>query len=284
MSAATLGLTSARPYLALFTSRFQLMLQYRSAAVAGFVTQCWWGALKIMIFAAFYGASAAGGNDVPLTLAQAITYTWVAQALLAMLPWMGDPDVAHAVRTGAVSYDRLRPLDFYGIWYWRAAGWIAARLVPRTLMMVAFAALLLPAAGFERWAWQPPETLSAGLLFVPSLLLALGLSAAIVMLINATVAGVLNARGVNALIGAPVVVLSGSLLPLGLYPEWMQRALILQPLASLLDVPLRIYFAQLTGWTAAGGLALQALWLTVAVVGGRLWLARVLRNLEMQGG
>lgn len=284
VAAAFASVASARPYVALFRSRFQLMLQYRGAAVAGFITQCWWGGLKIMIFAAFYGTAAASGNDVPLTLAQTITYTWVAQALFAMLPWAGDPDVARAVRTGAVSYDRLRPLDFYGIWYWRAAGWIAARLVPRTLLMLAFAALVLPLAGFERWAWRAPETLSAGLLFVPALTLALALSAAIVMLINVAVAGVLNARGVNALIGAPVVVFSGSLLPLGLFPEWMQQALVLQPLASLLDVPMRIYFAQLDGWTAVGGLALQAFWLGVVVLVGRALLARVLRNLEMQGG
>jgi ABC-2 type transport system permease protein len=147
------ALAAAQPYLALFTSRFQLMLQYRSAAVAGFVTQCWWGGLKIMIFAAFYASAA--GAEAPLTLAQAITYPGVSQALFAMLPWAGDPDVAHAVRTGAVSYDRLRPLDFYGIWYWRAAGWVAARLVPRTLMMFVVAAVFLPMVGLRSWAWQP---------------------------------------------------------------------------------------------------------------------------------
>ena len=31
---------SARPYLAAFRARFQLMLQYRAAALAGFATQC----------------------------------------------------------------------------------------------------------------------------------------------------------------------------------------------------------------------------------------------------
>ena len=43
----------ARPYLAPFRARFQLMLQYRAAALAGFATQCWWGGIKIMVFAAF---------------------------------------------------------------------------------------------------------------------------------------------------------------------------------------------------------------------------------------
>ena len=49
----------ARPYLAAFRARFQLMLQYRTAALMGFATQCWWGAIRIMVFAAFYGVHAA---------------------------------------------------------------------------------------------------------------------------------------------------------------------------------------------------------------------------------
>src|SRR5688572_29749347 len=116
-----IGSAALRPYVSLFVSRFQLVFQYRGAAFAGFVTQCWWGGLKVMILAAFYGASTAGAS-APITLSQAITYTWVAQGLLAMLPWLGDPDITTSVRTGTVGYDRLRPLDFYSMWFSRAAG------------------------------------------------------------------------------------------------------------------------------------------------------------------
>ena len=45
---------SLRPYAAAFRARFLLLLQYRVAALAGFATQCWWGAIRIMVFAAFY--------------------------------------------------------------------------------------------------------------------------------------------------------------------------------------------------------------------------------------
>ena len=72
-----------RPYRAAFASRFLQMLQYRTAAYAGFATQCWWGGIKVMVLAAFYAGAAA---DAPMSLAQAITYTWLAQGLLALLP------------------------------------------------------------------------------------------------------------------------------------------------------------------------------------------------------
>jgi ABC-2 type transport system permease protein len=273
----------ARPYAALFVSRFQLILQYRSAAIAGFLTQCWWGGLKVMILAAFYGASATAGS-APMTLAQAITYTWVGQAVLALLPWMGDPDVANAVRTGAVSYDRLRPLDFYSLWYVRAAGWIAARVAPRMLLMLAFSALVLPLFGLAEWGWHPPASLTATLLFAISIGLALLLSAAMVMLLNIATAVTLNHRGINALVGGPVIVLSGNLLPLSLFPDQVATALLLQPFASLLDIPVRIYFESLSGRAALVGLGIQMFWIAALVLLGRWWMSRMLRSLEVQGG
>ena len=273
-----------RPYTALFASRFQQMLQYRGAAIAGFMTQCWWGGLKVMIFAAFYSGSVAAASHAPMTLSQAITYTWVGQALLALMPWFGDPDVSAAVRTGAVSYDRLRPVDFYSLWYFRAAGWIAARVLPRAALMLAFAAIVLPLVGLGDWSWRLPASATAGVLFAISLVLALALSASMVMLLNIGIAASLNARGVNALAAGPVILLSGNLLPLGLFPDWAQIALLAQPFAGLLDIPLRIYFGMLDGPAALAGLGVQAFWIAALIALGRAWLARVLRSLEMQGG
>ena len=277
------ALAASRPYTSLFSSRFQQMLQYRGAAFAGFITQCWWGGLKVMILAAFYGASAAG-SSAPMTLTQAITYTWVTQALLSLLPWMGDPDVANAVRTGAVSYDRLRPLDFYSLWYARGAGWIAARVVPRAALMFGFSALLLPVLGFAQWSWRAPASIVATMLFAVSMILALLLSTSMVMLINILVAVSMNHRGANALIAPPVIVFSGNLLPLSLFPDWMHTALLLQPFAGVVDIPLRIYFEALSGGAALAGLGIQAFWIVTLTGLGRWWLARVLRSLEMQGG
>jgi ABC-2 type transport system permease protein len=42
-----------RPYLAVLAGRFQLTLPYRAAAAAGFLTQAWFGILRVLIFAAF---------------------------------------------------------------------------------------------------------------------------------------------------------------------------------------------------------------------------------------
>ncbi|WP_257624860.1 ABC transporter permease [Variovorax boronicumulans] len=273
-----------RPYLAAFASRFLQMLQYRTAALAGFATQCWWGGIKVMVFAAFYGGTAVAGASTSMSLAQAITYTWLAQGMLVLMPWLGDPEVAQAVRTGAVAYDRLRPVDAYTLWFARSAGWIAARLLPRVALMAAFAAVALPLAGLGEWAWQLPASVAAGAAFLLSAGLALLLSTAMVMLLNVAATAALNERGINAVATPVVIVLSGNLLPLALLPDAWQTALLVQPLAGLMDIPARLYFGQLGGWHAAGGLGLQCFWIAVLVTLGRFAMGRTMRNLQVQGG
>lgn len=275
---------AARPYLAAFSSRFLLMLQYRAAALAGFATQCWWGGIKVMIYAAFFAAAPAAAAASPMSLAQVITYTWLAQALLALTPWNADPDVALAVRTGAVAYDRLRPVDTYALWYVRGAAWMASRAVPRAALMLIAAGFILPLIGLSDWAWRPPPTLAAAAAFALSLPLALALSSAFLMIVNVVVAATLTDRGANVLFNSLIIVLSGNLLPLALYPDWARTALFLQPFAGMMDIPLRLYVGELSGASAWAGLTLQVFWTAVFVAVGRWGLTRVMTRLEVQGG
>lgn len=270
-----------RPYLAAFAARFQLTLQYRTAAVAGFVTQCWWGALRVMIFTAFFAGSA---GSQPITLAHTITYTWLGQAFLIFLPWNGDPDVGEMVRSGAVAYERLRPVDTYAWWYARAVARTTAQVAPRAAMMFMLAAVLLPLAGLGRWSLRPPESLGAVSLFVVSMALVAALSASIVMLINIMIVASLNERGPNLLVAPFSNLLSGAIVPLAFYPDWLRPLLRFQPFAGLVDIPFRIYFGDLAGLSAAEGLGLQAAWILVLVTFGRWWLGRVMGRLQVQGG
>ena len=272
----------ARPYIAAFASRFLQMLQYRTAALAGFGTQCWWGGIKVMVLAAFYGGASMAGT--PMSLTQAITYSWLSQGLLVLVPWLGDPEVAQAVRTGAVAYDRLRPVDAYALWFARSAGWIAARVLPRVALMAAFAAVALPLVGLGDWAWKPPASFAAAIAFLASSVLALLLSTSMVMLLNIAATAALNERGINALAGPVVIVFSGNLLPLMLLPNAWQTALLLQPFAGVVDIPARIYFGLMSGWQAMAGLGLQSFCIVVLVVFGRMAMQRTMRRLEVQGG
>ena len=272
--------TALRPYQAVFRARFQLLLQYRAAALAGFGTQCWWGAIKVMVFAAFLRGPVAS----PMTLRQAIDYVWLGQALLTLLPWSADAELARMVRSGDVAYERLRPLDTYTFWYARAVARRTATPLLRAIPMVVTTGLLFPLVGLGRWGLSAPASFEAAALFAASMILVIALSSAFSTLLDVLVVATLSERGVNTFVAPLSIVLSGSLIPLPLLPEWLQPAMRYQPFAGLLDFPLRIYSGNITGWGAIAALGRQAVWTVVVITIGRLLMQRVMARLQAQGG
>jgi ABC-2 type transport system permease protein len=150
--------------------------------------------------------------------------------------------------------------------------------------MALAAGVVLPLMGLGAWAWRPPSGMAAALLSVPAFALMTALAATVLMLANIVVAASLNERGVNAVLTPLVIIFSGSMLPLNFFPDALRSFLHVQPLAGLVDIPFRIYFADLRGSAALQGLALQAGWTLVLVGVGRLAMERMMRRLEMQGG
>ncbi|MBV9330291.1 MAG: ABC transporter permease [Alphaproteobacteria bacterium] len=270
---------AARPYLAVVTVRFSLLLQYRTAALAGFSTQLWWGLIKVLVLAAFYKSA----PHQPLTLSQAITYVWMGQAFLAILPWFADAEIAQMAETGNVGYERLRPIDTYAYWFARALAWKTAPALLRAVPMFLVTAIALPLAGLSGWSWRAPAGPVEGAMFAASMMLTILLSAAITTLINTTVTALRTGR-VAGLFTGLVTVLSGMVVPLALLPGWMQRFMFWQPFAGLVDIPYRIYFGNLAGADARYGLIAQALWIVVFVILGRALMARVMARIDMQGG
>jgi viologen exporter family transport system permease protein len=273
--------TVVRPYLAIFAARFSMLLQYRAAALAGIVTQFWFGAIMVMALAAFYGS----GRGAPsITLAQAVTYIWLGQAFLGLLPWNVDTEIAAMMRSGNVAYERLRPVDTYFYWFARALAWRTAGTLLRSIPLLVATSVLFPAMGLGDWSLRPPPGLKAFALFALSMVAVLLLSSAITTLLNISVIWTVSGQGINAISNSLVVILSGMVIPLPLFPDWAQAFLFAQPLAGLVDIPYRIYFANLSGPAALGGIGLQTLWTLLLIGLGRLLMTRTMSRVQVQGG
>jgi len=258
-----------------------MMLQYRAAALAGIVTQFWFGAIMVMALAAFY---ASGKGAPPISLAQGITYIWLGQAFLGLLPWNVDNDVSEMMRSGNVGYERLRPVDTYAYWFARAAAWRASGTLLRCVPLIAVTALLFPLVGLTDWSLRPPADPQALALFLVSMLCVLLLTSAISTVINISVVWMLTPLGINGITQSLSVLLSGMVIPLPLFPRWAQLMLFVQPFASLVDLPYRIYFGNLRGPAALVAIGLQLFWTATFVALGRHFMSSVMRRIQMQGG
>jgi viologen exporter family transport system permease protein len=270
------------PYRALFGARFRMLLQYRAAALGGLITQIVFGLILIMVYDAFYRSSTAAVQ--PMGFDQVVSYVWLGQALLMMLPWNVDSELRAMMRSGGVAYELGRPVDLYAWWYARAAAQRTAPVVLRAVPMVVFATLGLPLLGLGEWRLGPPASLAAGLGFAAAMIGALAVACAISVLLYIAWIWTVVAEGIVMLTSTAVSMLSGLLIPLPLFPDWARTALRWLPFAGIFDQPARIYAGHIASDELASVLARQLGWAVVLIALGRRLLARGLRRVVVQGG
>lgn len=259
---------------AIFSARLRTLLQYRSAAWAGAVTQLFWGLLRVMILEAFFRSNP--GSTQPMTQGQVVAYIWLSQAFLLLTFCQADPEVAPLIRNGSVAYEVLKPMDLHSLWWLRA---LAGRVAP--LLMRGLPILII---AFFFFHLSPPPGAAAAALFCVSIALAILLSSVLVVLVTLTLFWTISGDGISRLLPPLIFIGSGMILPLPFFPDAVQPLLNALPFRGLIDVPFRIYLGHLGGRTALLAIAQQASWVLVLALVGRALLSRGLRRLEISGG
>lgn len=262
-----------RPYVAILKCRFSALFQYRAAALAGLCTQTFWGLIKMMVFTAFYSQTS---DHQPMSLEQAITFIWIGQALIQLLPWNLDKEVEEQVKTGSVAYELVRPLDLYWLWFSRS---LAIRLVPTAMRCVP---IFLMAGLF--FGLEAPHSFASGVAFACSLCFSAFLSSSITTFVIISLMWTISGEGLQRLLPHIVVLFSGMIVPLPLFPDWMQPFLSLQPFRGIMDIPSRLYTGLIPVHEAFYYLGFQLLWCLVLIIMGRMLIKQGLKRLVIFGG
>lgn len=266
-----------RAYLGIFQMRMKVLLQYRMAALAGFGTQLFFGLVMVMIYHAFYESG--GGGDMPMTLTQTISYIWLGQGLLGLLPWNGDREIQGMIRSGDFAYELVRPLDLYGYWFTRI---VAQRLV--ATMLRALPLFLLVSLAFPKgYGLGGPSSTEGFLMFLGTLCLGVVLGGCISNVITISVLFTIG-DGMERLLPAVVTFFSGMVIPIGLFPEWSQPLFRLLPFSGLVDAPYRFYLGTYDINDLGLTLGLQGIWIFLLWVLGKKMVTVATKRTVVQGG
>lgn len=270
-----------RPYVAYFAARFRAQLQYRAAALAGVGTQVFFGLVNVMVLTAFYQFAA---PDQPLTQSQAVSYVWIMQALLLVLPFRVDREIEALIRTGNVAYELARPVHLPLVWLARGIADRTAPVLLRAVPQFVFSIVILRAMGWDEIALQAPATVGAGVLAAASAVVGATTATAIGLVASATVFWTIAGTGTSIFFHTAIWLLSGVTIPLPLFPEWFQPVIAALPFRAMVDVPSQIYLGTIAGPAIATQIALQATW-AVALF-GIAWalINRGSRRVVVQGG
>lgn len=260
-------------YLAIFSTHFRLYLQYRAAAFAGFATQLFWGLIRVMIFAAFYQATTA---PQPMTYDEVVSYIWLGQAMFALIPWNVNRDLQQLIRTGGVAYELLRPLDLYWFWFCRVLAGRTAPTLLRAAPIFIIASLFL--------GLQPPASWQSAFAWLLLTLTAVFLSCAITTVTTISLLWTLSGEGINQIVMTAVMLFCGLIVPLPLFPDWVQPIINLLPFRGLADIPFRLYLGHIPPNQVVSLFLQQAGWIAGLIFFGRFLLSRALKVMVIQGG
>jgi len=264
-------------YRALFRIRFSNSLQYRTAAIAGLVTQFAWGFMYILAFNAFYTSNPAA---FPMTLEQTVSYVWLQQAFMALFfIWFFENSIFADIESGQIAYEMVRPINLYNKWFTQTAANRLARAVLRCVpvLVVAF---LLP----EQFRLVlPNEPLRVALFFL-SMLLSMVVVVSFSMLIYISAFYTINSLGTRIVAGVAGDFLAGGYIPIPFFPEVLRRIVELSPFGAMQNMPLLIFSGYLDGAGILQGMLLQVFWAVVLIFIGRILMFRSLKRVVVQGG
>jgi len=252
---------------------FQRQLTYRAAAMAGLATNLFFGMLRAAVLVALYGARQ---EVAGISLAGAVTYTGLSQAVIGLLSMFSWYEVMNSVYTGDIASDLLKPLNYFTFWLAQDLGRAGAALLMRGFTIMAAYAVVFgittPGSGVQ---W-----LAVGIAVALSWLVSFSWR----FLVNLAAFWTPNALGVGRFFFILSWFLSGFLMPLRYFPQWFVRLCYLTPFPYTVNTVVEVYLGVLSGPELVQALLGQLLWVAMLVVAGQFVLRAGVRRLVILGG
>ena len=129
-----------KSYISYFKLKFKVSLQYRAAAIAGIITQFFFGFVYISVYIAFYESNS---SNLPMKLDELINYLWLCQAFFSLVYlWYKDKEIINLIKTGNIAYELSRPQDLYLMWASKILGERLAMVTLRFLPVIIVSSIL----------------------------------------------------------------------------------------------------------------------------------------------
>ncbi|MCI0689286.1 MAG: ABC-2 family transporter protein [Sporichthyaceae bacterium] len=232
---------------------------------------------QVLLYVVLWRALYADVDTVAgLRVEQAVSYSVLATLIgttRVLTGGMTSESMPSRLRDGSILFWFTRPLSPRRYCFWRGLGealYCAAWLVAGVAIAAACGVVSAPPGG------------RVAAVFALSFLLGQALLYYLGQLIELAAFWTVTTYSVTRLYTFAYVLLSGALIPVWFFPDWLRIASGWLPFAAAINTPVSIYVGRLAaGW---GPLAVQALWCVVLAGLARLVWRRAARRLQVFGG
>lgn len=260
-------------YLYLTKMRILATLAYRFEVFATAITNV--VMLTAMVFlwkAAYRGVDTASG----LAEHQMITFAILSVLLGSVYSTNVQDKILQQIREGDIAVDLMKPVHLLGCYLAEDVGSAVSSFVNKALPVFLFACLVFQPPLPASWSMLP--------LFVLSCLLAFAILWLLSALVGMTAFWVMELGNLGMFKDAIVRVLSGSLIPLWFFPDWLQRVSAFLPFPYTYQTPIGIYIGRVSAGEAFFSLIIQAVWIAVLYVSLAAVWKRAKVSTQVQGG
>ena len=266
-----------RVYRRIFKTKLLEQLHYKGSYISGVICQIAFGLMYIMLYMAFFE------NGVPqdFSLSQMVAYVWLGQAFFAMFHY-GDnckKRISFEIVNGNICYQLIKPINLYDMWLGEVWFTGISMALVRSIPLLIFASILPYGLGLSL-----PVSIIAFVLFLISLILGSLLISVIKMFAYIAVLYTLDPRGIFNITYSLFGFLGGLIIPIPLFPESMQKVFNYMPFRYVGDLPYKIYIGYTPIYTALFQILIQAIWIVVLYLVGKLILNQKSKKLVVQGG
>ena len=261
-----------RLYYEIALRSFRRATTYRSAYIAGLLTNAFFGALISFVYIGLYGA---GGDVAGMSVHDAVSYVWAAQAMISLGGGWLFTDISLTIRSGEVVNDMTRPWSFFGYWLSRSLGERIFNLLLRGSLTYLIGILYFDA--------RVPSSVEA-LWFCVAILLSMLVSFAFVFIVNMTAFWTLDALSTIWVVNTVLMFFSGFLLPLAFFPAPLLFIAKLLPFQAITSTPILIFLGKVQNSDLINILLNQVFWAIVLTFCGLLVQRAAMKKLVVQGG
>lgn len=260
-------------YFYVYKTRILKSLAYRFDVYGNIVMQC----ITMFASAFFWKALYTGQETVQgVNVEDMLVYT-VMSSLMSVVFMTGiERRVMQSVKKGTVATDMLKPINLFSIYFFEDLGNMTALIVQNMIPIFIIGSLCI--------AVPKPVSMEAFLLFFISLIMAFFINWFLAACFSMWTFTAINMDPMLQVKKHLIRLLSGSIIPMWFFPEWLSNILNLLPFVYIYQLPLDIYIGKYETAELLPRLGIQFIW-TVVLFGVFQFLqSKVTKKVMVQGG
>ena len=224
------------------------------------------------IWKSIYGGENIFGN---INYEQIITYIILARILYQMMAWGQNLSISKVIRNGDITMELIRPLSFQFFQYILKIG----QFIKDILVIIIPGIIIGMFIGLK----APVSSLNM-MLFVLSVFGAITIIFMVDFIVACVTFYTVSSWGLQVFKQAMFAFFSGSLIPITLMPDVLQKIVNVLPFKSMVYFPISIYIGTIDYKEILNGFIIQIVWIISLFIISKIFYNISLRKVTIAGG